>query len=113
MEATLGVTGQQRFLLRFVGLVPGITSERLTQLVSRPHGDLQADLDRLLSRNLLARPHGSEGLFLTGQGAAVNGVMTGTVEQAVAKVLDDATPIERISFRRMLERVVEQLLSRR
>jgi hypothetical protein len=35
--------------------------------------------------------------------------MKGTVEQAVSKALDDSSPYERTSFRRMLERVIRHL----
>jgi DNA-binding MarR family transcriptional regulator len=109
MEAKLGVTGHQRFLLRFVGLAPGITGGRLARLVSREPADLQSDLESLVSKHLLTESHGSEGFYLTAQGAAVNAVMTGTIEQAVSKTLDDASPYERTSFRRMLERVLQHL----
>jgi DNA-binding MarR family transcriptional regulator len=109
MAATIGVTGQQRFLLRFVGLAPGITRDQLAHLISRDPAELQSVLDALLSKNLLTRSSGNEGFYLTGQGAVVNGVMTGTVEQAVSKALDEASPTERTSFRRLLERVLGHL----
>lgn len=107
MEEKLGVTGLQRFLLRFVGLAPGISCVRLAQVMSCEPADISADLERLVAQNLLSG--GAPGYYLTGQGAGVNSVMNGTVEQAVSKALDDATPYERTSFRRMLERVIGHL----
>jgi hypothetical protein len=109
MEMTLGVTGPQRFLLRFVGLAPGITPARLATVVSRERSEIQVDLDRLVAKNLLREHGGTAGYYLTAQGAAVNAVMTGTVEQAVSKALDEASPYERTSFRRMVERLIRQL----
>ena len=109
MEVKLGVTGLQRCLLRFVGLAPGIPRDRLARAVSRDPADLQLDLETLVSKKLLAESLAPEGYYLTAQGAAINAVTTGTVEQAVSKTLDDASPYERSSFRRMLERVLQQL----
>ena len=109
MDAKLGVTGPQRFLLRFVGLEPGITRLQLANVVSLDASELQSDLEELVSNNLLTAPNELSGYYLTGKGAGINAVMNGTVEQAVSKALDDATPYERTSFRRMLERVIRHL----
>lgn len=109
MDAKLGVSGPQRFLLRFVGLEPGITRARLAGIISLDGSDLQLALDQLVSKDLLKAEEGTSGYYLTAKGAGVNAVMTGTVEQAVSKALDDASPSERTSFRRMLERVLRHL----
>jgi DNA-binding MarR family transcriptional regulator len=113
MDAALGVTGPQRFLLRFVGLEPGITHARLANVVMLDAADLQAHLEALVAKNLLTASSQSSGYFLTRQGAGVNAVMIGTVEQAVSKAIDDALPNERTAFRRMLERVLQHLGSPR
>lgn len=109
MDAKLGVTGPQRFLLRFAGLVPGITRAQFAGIVSLDASDLQSALDQLVDKNLLTQQAGSSGYYLTAKGASVNAVMDGTVEQAVSKALDDSSPYERTSFRRMLERVLRHL----
>jgi MarR family transcriptional regulator, organic hydroperoxide resistance regulator len=109
METRLGVTGPQRFLLRFVGLEPGITRARLASVISLDASDLQSALDQLVAKNLLTQQGGVSGYYLTAKGAGVNAAMIGTVEQAVSKALDEATPYERSSFRRMLERVIRHL----
>jgi len=113
MEAKLGVTGPQRFLLRFVGLEPGITRARLASIISLDGSDLESALEQLVGKNLLTQQGGLSGYYLTGKGAAVNAVMNGTVEQAVSKALDEASSYERTSFRRMLERVIHHLGSPR
>jgi hypothetical protein len=109
MKDHLGVTGPQRFLLRFVGLAPGITCARLANVVSLDLADLQSDLDDLLAGNLLAQPEGSAGYYLTSRGATVNAAMESTVEEAVSKALDEAMPYERTAFQKMLNRVVSHL----
>jgi hypothetical protein len=111
MDAKLGVTGPQRFLLRFVGLEPGITRVQLAHVVSLDASDLQSDLEELVSNNMLSAQNELSGYYLTGKGASINAVMSGTVEQAVSNALDDASPYERTSFRRMLERVLRHLNS--
>jgi DNA-binding MarR family transcriptional regulator len=113
MDAKLGVTGPQRFLVRFVGLEPGITRDRLETIIALDGSDLQSALDQLVARNLLMQQAGSSGYYLTAQGAGINSAMTGTVEQAVSKALDDASSHERTAFRRMLERVIRHLASPR
>ena len=113
MDAKLGVTGPQRLLLRFVGLEPGITRARLASIISLDASDLQSALEQLVGKNLLTEQGGLSGYYLTAKGAGVNAVMTGTVEQAVSKALDDASPYERTSFRRMLEKVIRHLGSPR
>jgi MarR family transcriptional regulator, organic hydroperoxide resistance regulator len=109
MESTVGVTGPQRFLLRFVGLAPGISCARLASVMARDLSDLQSDLDGLVAKNLLAEQEGSASYYLTAHGATVNAVTEGTVEQAVSKALDGALPYEKSSFQRMLDRVVRNL----
>jgi hypothetical protein len=109
METTLGVTGPQRFLLRFVGLEPGVTRARLGSVVSLDVADLRSDLEQLVAKNLLVTRSEQSGYFLTAHGASVNGVMNGTVEQAVSKALDEGSAYERTSLRRMIERVIRHL----
>lgn len=112
MDAKLGVTSLQRFLVRFVGLEPGITRARLDSVISIDARDLQSALDQLIAKNLVAEQAGLSGYYLTVKGAGINAVMAGTVEQAVSKAVDDSSPFERTSFRRMLERVIRHLWSR-
>lgn len=108
MEANLGVTGPQRFLLRFVGLAPGITGDRLATVMSRDVSDLESDLEQLVTKNLLVR-RGGPGYHLTAQGAGINAITNGTVERAVSQACDEASPYERTSFRRMLARLIGNL----
>jgi DNA-binding MarR family transcriptional regulator len=109
METQLGVSGVQRFLLRFVGLAPGITKVDLAEALNLDLDIVQVDLDRLVAANLLVRNPGTLGFFLTANGATVNATMAGTVEAAVSKASDETSANERTSFRRVLERVIAHL----
>jgi hypothetical protein len=109
MDEALGITGPQRFLLRYVGLVPGITRDRVASVISLDAASLGSDLERLVAEHLLTDRGASSGYYLTAQGARVNAMMAGTVEAAVSKALDDASPYERSSFRRMLTLLLRHL----
>ncbi len=109
MQKRLGVTGPQRFLLRFVGLEPGVTGARLASVVSFNASDLQSDLEQLVAKQLLVTRGEQPAFFLTATGASVNAAINGTVEQAVSKALDEGSAHERTSLRRMIERVLRHL----
>lgn len=113
MAANIGVTGRQRFILRVTGLIPGVTAANLGSMLQIDRPALDAEIDRLIANGLLASPSGQTGadkaLHLTPRGAAANANLSGTVESAVSRALDEATPYERAAFRRMLERVTPYL----
>ena len=109
MEEACGVSGLQRFLLRFVGLAPGISAHGLAEAIATEPERLQGELDQLVARNFLADRRESPGYYLTAQGARINAAMVGTVEEAVSKAADEASAYERASFRRMLERLIVHL----
>ena len=109
MESQLGVNGQQRFLLRFIGLAPGSTQRALADMLSIDVSDIQRDLEQLVAKHLLVEQGPSSAYYLTAAGAGVNAAMAGTVEDAVSKAADDASAHERTFFRRMLERIVDRL----
>jgi DNA-binding MarR family transcriptional regulator len=92
MEATLGMTGPQRLVLRLVGRFPGITAGTLAQILHVHPSTLTGVLKRLEKRGLLERRSdpldGRKALFaLTEAGKALDVPATGTVESAVQRVL--------------------------
>jgi DNA-binding MarR family transcriptional regulator len=100
MEATLGVTGPQRLVLRLVGRFPGITPGQLAETLRVHPSTLSGVLKRLELRRLVARrkdPQDGRRCFLglTEPGRALDVSAPGTVEAAVAQVLE-AVPRERI-----------------
>lgn len=112
MDRKLGVSGPQRFMLRFVGLAPGITVKGLAEVLSTDVAKVTPELEHLVAKNLLVKQDGSAGYFLTAAGVGVNAAMAGTVEEAISLAADEASPYERASFRRMLERIVDKLKPR-
>ena len=99
MESTLGVTAQQRFLLRVVSRYPGIGAGQLARLLHVDPGTVSAALARLESKSLLERRRDPRdkrraALSLTRAGRALDQPLDGTVEDAVASWLRTLPPDE-------------------
>jgi MarR family transcriptional regulator, organic hydroperoxide resistance regulator len=92
MEVTFGLTGPQRLVVRIVGRFPGIAAGRVAQILHVHPSTLTGILKRLESRGMLQRrpdPRDARrALFiLTAKGRKVDTIRSGTVEQAVRRVL--------------------------
>lgn len=92
MEATLGITGLQRMVLRLVGRFPGISAGELARLLHVHPSTLTGVLKRLEAKGHVARGHdpldARRALFtLTSKGRALDVPATGTVEAAVTRAL--------------------------
>ena len=92
MEATIGLTGPQRLVVRLVGRFPGISAGRLAQLLHVHPSTLTGVLKRLEKRGLLERKSdpldARRALFqLTQAGRTLDVPADGTVEAAVTRVL--------------------------
>ena len=105
MEATFGITGPQRLVVRIVGRFPGISAGALADVLHVHPSTLTGVLRRLETRGMLLRrsdPRDARrALFgLTPRGRKMDTLRTGTVEQAVRRVLarmpDDLPAAERI-----------------
>jgi len=98
MEKTLGVTAQQRLMLRCVGSFPGMTAAQLASVLHLDPGTVSTSLKRLEAKGLLVRRRdpadrrrvplrlAASGLRLLRKGDA------GTVEHAVRRLLLDVKP---------------------
>lgn len=92
MERRLGITAQQRFVIRCVGAYPGITAGQLATLLHLDRGTISATLRRLETKGLLERRRDPADnrkvvLGLTSKGRALDVPTAGTVEQAVDRML--------------------------
>jgi DNA-binding MarR family transcriptional regulator len=92
MESSFGLTGPQRLVVRIVGRFPGIAAGRIADILHVHPSTLTGVLKRLESRAVLQRrpdPRDARrALFmLTHKGRKLDVVRTGTVEQAVRRVL--------------------------
>ncbi|MBS2017479.1 MAG: winged helix-turn-helix transcriptional regulator [Deltaproteobacteria bacterium] len=93
MDRTLGVTAQQRLILRCVGKYPGITAGQLATILHLDPGTISASLRRLVERRLVDRRDDPRDkrrvvLGLTPEGRDLDRPTAGTVEDAVQRLLD-------------------------
>lgn len=97
MLRTLGVTAQQRMLLRVVQVVGPMAAGVLARTLHVHPGTLSSSLRRLEERHLLVRRRDAADarrvvVSLTPAGDRTAGQLEGTVEQAVEQALAAASP---------------------
>lgn len=114
MEASLGMTGPQRLVLRLVGRFPGITAGMLAQILHVHPSTLTGVLKRLEKRGLIERRSdpldGRKALFaLTEQGKSLDLPSTGTVEAAVQRVLSRMSRSRILGTQDVLTALAEEL----
>lgn len=110
MEQRIGVTAQQRLMLRCVGKYPGMTAGQLATLLHVDPGTVSATLSRLENKGLLLRRRDPRdkrrvSLGLTAKGRALDHPAVGTVEGAVERLLA-SVPEDQL---RTMEDVVDRL----
>jgi DNA-binding MarR family transcriptional regulator len=94
MQASLGVTGPQRLVIRIVGRFPGLTAGQLAEILHVHPSTLTGVLKRLERRGVLARRRDPRDqrralLGLTAQGRRLESESKGTVEAAVRAALEE------------------------
>jgi DNA-binding MarR family transcriptional regulator len=114
MEAALGLTAQQRFVLRILGKLGRISPAQLAELLHVDRGSVTALLKRLEARQLVGRrPDLEDGrrvhLSLTARGRKLNAPAPISVEHAVASVLQRTSSADLAAVRRVLGRLVAAL----
>ena len=92
MEASLGITGPQRLVVRIVGRYPGISAGEVSDLLHLHPSTLTGILKRLGERDLVERradPRDARRalLHLTPRGRSLDVLRNGTVEAVVRKAL--------------------------
>jgi DNA-binding MarR family transcriptional regulator len=97
MEAALGVTAQQRLVVRVVGRHPGITPGRLAEHLHLDPGTISALVRRLEGKGLIRRaPDPRDGrriaLGLTESGRALDRPQPGTVEEIFDQLVEAEEP---------------------
>lgn len=114
MEASIGVTAQQRLVVRIVGRHPGVTPGRLAEHLHVDPGTVSAILRRLEGKGLVRRtPDPRDGrratLGLTDRGRALDRPETGTVEAVVDAVLRTEDPAATQQALALLARLAARL----
>jgi MarR family transcriptional regulator, organic hydroperoxide resistance regulator len=92
MEASLGITGPQRLVLRVVSRFPGLSAGELARVVHLHPSTMTGILQRLVRKGLLSRDRDPEDsrrvrLHVRPEARAFTRRSHGTVEAAIASVL--------------------------
>ena len=114
MEAALGLRAQQRFVVRILGRLPGLSPAQLAELLHVDRGSITALLKRLEAKELVTRkPDLNDGrrvfLSLTARGRKLDTPTRVSVEHAVASVLERTTSADLAAVKRVLSRLVMAL----
>lgn len=114
MEATLGVTGLQRTVLRLVGQNPGITATRLSRILHVHPSTLTGVVKRLETRGFIERhedrlDNRRAFIHLTEAGRALDVPDPSTVEAAIQRLLS-RMPAEQLgAAQALLSALAEEL----
>lgn len=114
MEAELGITAQERLVLRIVGRMPGIPAGMLAGFLGLHPGALTGALQRLdraglLDRRLDPRDRRRVLLGLTARGRRFDAPAPGTVEAAVERTLSGLPRLKLDAARDVLQVLVQAL----
>src|SRR5262249_52584257 len=114
MKREIGLTGQQRLVVRLVGRNPGISAGGLAETLHVDPSTLTGVLERLVTRRLIARKRDRQDarravLNLTEKGKTFDRVRAGTVEAAVLRVLSLVDGRELDAAQRVLAMLVRAL----
>jgi MarR family transcriptional regulator, organic hydroperoxide resistance regulator len=114
MEKRLGITAQQRFVIRCVGKYPGMTAGQLAAVLHVDPGTVSAALKRLEDKELIERrrdPHDRRRvtLGLSAEGRALARPSAGTVEHAVDQLVASLKPRELDAIQGLLARLTTHL----
>jgi DNA-binding MarR family transcriptional regulator len=114
LAAQTGVTAPQRFVLRLIGLYPGISATELAALLHVHPSTVTGVLRRLERHALIARrPAAADRrravLTLTAPGRRINRLRSGTAEAGVAIALRQLNDRERACTRRALDAIADAL----
>ncbi|MBI4951498.1 MAG: MarR family transcriptional regulator [Myxococcales bacterium] len=109
MERRLGITAQQRLVIRCVGTYPGIRPGQLAAILHVDPGTVSAALRRLERHGLVERRRDHldsrrVGLGLTRRGRALDAPTAGTVEAAVEQLLRASPRAEAAAAVAVIER---------
>lgn len=114
MEASLGVSGPQRMVIRIVGRFPGMSAGRLAEILQLHPSSVTGILKRLDRKALITRrpdPRDRRRAYLglTGKGRKLDMSSDGTVEAAIVAALARLDRKTVQGLREGLRQITEQL----
>jgi len=116
MERSMGVTAQQRLMLRCIGQHPGLTASQLAGVLHLDRGTVSVSLRRLTKKKLVVGRRDDKDsrrvcLTLTARGAALDRPDRRSVEHVVERLLNRSSKGAVASTKQVLRRLSEELLA--
>ena len=114
LQRALGVSGQQRLVIKLVGQFPGISAGEIAELLGPHQSSLSATFKKLVdSQQLERRVHEDDArrslFYLTELGRKNDATQSGTAEAAVKRVMDKANPEAIEGAKRVLADLITEL----
>jgi DNA-binding MarR family transcriptional regulator len=114
MTEIMGVTGQQRLLIRLIGKFPGATSGELADILEMPQSSISAIVELLVRRGMARRDRDAEDrrrlrISLTPRGKEIDAEWVGTVEASVRRALQKADAAKIRTLEELLGRLAAEL----
>lgn len=114
LNRQLGVTGQQRLVIKLVGKFPGISAGELSEILGCHPSTLSGTFKTLTAKKLLERRvHEDDArramFYLTPRGRLNDSTLRGTAEVAVRRTLSGVTPEEVAGAKAVLAGLVREL----
>lgn len=114
MVKRIGVTAQQRLIIRCIGKYPGMPAGQLATVLHVDPGTVSAALNRLETKGLVERRRDSRDkrrafLGLTAKGRGLDQPAQGTAEGAVERLLDTAPAKEIASMVSVIDQLTKLL----
>lgn len=114
MERDLGITAQQRLVIRCIGRYPGVTAGQLSTLLHVDPGTMSSTLRRLETKRLVRRRQDPVdkrrfALGLTEHGRKLDVPTERTLESAVEELLATSTPADKAGGVAVMARLVRIL----
>jgi MarR family transcriptional regulator, organic hydroperoxide resistance regulator len=108
MDASMGVTSQQRMLIRCIGRYPSMTAGQVAKLFHVDAGTVSTALQRLERKGMVSRRRDHRDrrrvtLGLTAKGRTVDGLPLGPVERAAERLVEMSSPEDVARVRALLE----------
>lgn len=114
MERAIGITAQQRMIIRCIGKRPGLTPSQLAALLHVDRSTISTAINRmerdeLLERRCDERDRRSVTLWLSARGKRLDKPSKQTIESAVERLLVTVSRPDLLAAKRVMVRLAEQL----
>jgi MarR family transcriptional regulator, organic hydroperoxide resistance regulator len=114
MERSIGITAQQRMIIRCLGKHPGLAPSQLAELLHLDRSTISSALNRMKRNNLIIRrcdtqDRRSVSLWLSNKGKKLDQPSEHTLEHGVEGMLAHTEKKDRVAASRVMNRLTSEL----